>query len=112
MYLFYKERPMRKLLLGLMCFLPFSVFAETKPIDKIEPTLLCYNTSELFKTLRIDYLESPLLLGETDDDAQSTMSLWTSKKGASWTLVATRNEVSCVVGTGKNLKVIRQVNRV
>lgn len=103
---------MRKLFLGLVCFLPFVAISETKPIDKIDASLLCYNTDELFKTLRIDYSENPILLGETDDEAQSTMTFWSDKKGNSWTIVATKGKLSCVVGTGVNLKVVRKGTQV
>jgi hypothetical protein len=83
------------------------VSAETKVQDKIDVTMFCYDTDRLFKLLNSDYKELPLFMGNADDIAESTMSLWVSKNGNSWTIVSTKNDTSCVVGSGKNLQVVR-----
>ena len=72
----------------------------------IKTELPCYNTTELFKTLKENYKELPLLTGKTDDEANSTMSLWLNPIDNNWTIIATKKELSCVVGTGTDMKII------
>ena len=72
----------------------------------IKAELPCYNTTELFKTLRENYKELPLLTGKADDEANSTMSLWLNPIDNNWTIIATKKELSCVVGTGTDMKII------
>ena len=72
----------------------------------IKTELPCYNTTELFKTLRENYKELPLLTGKADDEANSTMSLWLNPIDNNWTIIATKKELSCVIGTGTDMKLI------
>jgi hypothetical protein len=72
----------------------------------IKTELPCYNTTELFKTLREKYKELPLLTGKADDEANSTMSLWLNPVDNNWTIIATKKELSCVIGTGTDMKII------
>ena len=78
--------------------------------QKLETTVKtefpCYNTKELFKSLREKYKELPLLTGSTDDDAGSTMSVWMNGTDKDWTIIATKDDLSCIVGTGTDLKLI------
>jgi hypothetical protein len=78
--------------------------------QKLEQTvkteLPCYNTQELFKSLRENYKELPLLTGKADDEANSTMSVWLNPFENDWTIVATKKDLSCVVGTGTDMKII------
>ena len=66
----------------------------------------CYNTKVLFDTLKKNYKESPILVGKTDDVAKSTMSLWINSLENSWTIVATKGDLSCVIGTGTHFKIM------
>jgi hypothetical protein len=66
----------------------------------------CYNTKALFDALKKNYKESPILLGKADDVAKSTMSLWINSLEHSWSIVATKGDLSCVVGTGTHFKVM------
>jgi len=72
----------------------------------IKAELPCYNTTELFKSLREKFKELPLLTGKTDDEATSTMSLWLNPFDNNWTIIATKKDLSCVVGTGTDMKII------
>ena len=72
----------------------------------IKAELPCYDTTELFKSLREKFKELPLLTGKTDDEANSTMSLWLNPVDNNWTIIATKKELSCVVGTGTDMKII------
>lgn len=67
----------------------------------------CYTTKDLFKTLREKYKELPLLSGIAGDEAKSTVSLWMDPIEKSWTIVATKKELSCVVGLGTDIKIIQ-----
>ena len=98
---------MRKLLTGLLFVLPLYVLAEVKGVETVQIELACFDTTALFKELRKEYEEEPLVYGEADDVASSTMSLWTRKDGVSWTIIATKKDISCIVGVGRNLKIVR-----
>ena len=74
--------------------------------DTVKTELPCYNTQELFKSLREKFKELPLLTGKTDDEAKSTMSVWLNPIDNEWTIVATKKDLSCVVGTGTDMKII------
>jgi len=66
----------------------------------------CEKTETVFKALQKEYGEIPVVLGKSDDIAESTMSLWTNPDNNSWTIVATKDEISCVVGSGTKLKLV------
>lgn len=74
--------------------------------ETVKTELPCYNTKELFKSLREKFKELPLLTGKADDDANSTMSLWLNPVDNDWTIIATTKDLSCVVGTGTDMKLI------
>jgi len=74
--------------------------------DTIEAELPCYNTKELFKSLREKYKEMPLLTGKATDEARSTLSVWMNPTEKNWTIVATTEDISCVVGMGTDIKLI------
>lgn len=67
----------------------------------------CYHTKTLFDTLKKNYKESPIIAGSTSDVAGSTMSLWMNPVENSWTIVATKDDLSCVIGVGSDFKVIQ-----
>ena len=46
------------------------------------------------------------MMGKADDEANSTMSIWMNVTDKHWTIIATKNELSCIVGTGTDLKSI------
>ena len=74
--------------------------------DTVKTELPCYNTQELFKSLREKFKELPLLTGKTDDNANSTMSIWLNPVNNDWTIIATKKDLSCVVGTGTDMNLI------
>jgi hypothetical protein len=91
----------------LVLFLGLSNNSYSQKLEQtIKTELPCYNTKELFKTLRENYKELPLLTGKADDEASSTMSLWLNPVDNDWTIIATKKELSCVVGTGTDMKII------
>lgn len=74
--------------------------------DTVKTEFPCYNTTELFKSLREKFKELPLLTGKADDDANSTMSVWLNPIDNDWTIIATKKDLSCVIGTGTDMKLI------
>lgn len=83
----------------------------TPNISKSEPltiqtTLPCHDTKEIINVLRKQYKEFPFSLGKANDDAESIMSLWVNPTSKSWTILATKNDITCVIGTGENFELV------
>lgn len=94
---------MKKLLLMSLFALTFNVSAE--PFTATSE-MVCDDTKEVAATLKEIFEESPILFGKTADQIGSTMSIWINSAEGSWTIVATKGDLSCVIGYGTNLKVI------
>lgn len=78
----------------------------TARAESITSVMPCGDTKIVTEALRERYKEIPIIIGKADDEVSSVMSLWTNFKTGTWTLVATKEDLSCVIGTGKSLKVI------
>ena len=74
--------------------------------ESISIDLPCYNTKEIFKSLREKYKELPFITGQASDEANSVVSIWINSVDKNWTIVATKNDLSCVVGMGTDIKVL------
>ena len=48
--------------------------------------------------------EVPIAKGYTDDIAGTLMTVWLNKDDNSWTILATKDKTSCIIGYGKNFK--------
>ena len=46
----------------------------------------------------------PLLTGNVADVAKSTLSVWMNPTDKNWTIVATTQDISCIVGMGTDIK--------
>jgi hypothetical protein len=68
--------------------------------------MTCEKTKIVFAVLKKEHGEIPVVLGKSDDIAQTIMTLWTNPTSDSWTIVATKDDISCIVGSGQKLKVI------
>jgi hypothetical protein len=75
-------------------------------VEAISIDLPCYNTKELFKSLREKYKELPIVTGTAGDQAESTISIWMDPIEKSWTIVTTKKELSCIVGLGTDIKLL------
>jgi hypothetical protein len=75
-------------------------------VEAISVDLPCYNTKELFKSLREKYKELPIVTGTAGDRAESTISIWMDPIEKSWTIVTTKKELSCIVGLGTDIKLL------
>ena len=95
------------LLIGMVCtgLLPNNSYSQEIK-DKVEAELPCYDTQEIFKALREKFKEMPLMAGKAGDFANSTVSVWMNPVDSTWTIVATKNDTTCVVGTGTDMKIV------
>ena len=74
--------------------------------ESISIDLPCYNTKEIFKSLREKYRELPLMTGSVSDEANSVVSLWINPVDNNWTILATKKDITCVVGVGTDMKIV------
>lgn len=81
-----------------LTFVP--TYAQNAPEEVVNVQLECYNTMKVFNDLKKTYKEIPVILGKANDEAGSTMTLWISPTEKTWTIVATKDKISCIVGTG------------
>jgi hypothetical protein len=87
--------------------LVLSTNSHSQPVEEsISIDLPCYNTKEIFKSLREKYKELPFITGQASDEANSLVSIWINSVDKNWTIVATKNDLSCVVGMGTDIKVL------
>jgi hypothetical protein len=93
---------MKIYLIALTLVLSVSAMAsEVLPFEAI-----CDDTDTIFKKLLSKYEEKPIVIGISADRIGSTMTLWANSKTQSWTIVATKGELSCVIGTGSKVTLI------
>jgi hypothetical protein len=85
-------------------FTPLVHSIEPKEIVTYEAP--CYNTKSLFESLKITHKETPIVVGKADDIAKSTMSLWIRPIENTWTIVATKGDLSCIIGSGTDFKLV------
>jgi hypothetical protein len=88
------------LLIGMAFIVPqVSNATETVTVE-----LFCDKTQKVFETLKNEHGESPMIMGQTHDRANSTMSLWINPVTGTWTILATVQNVTCVVGGGSKVQ--------
>jgi hypothetical protein len=92
---------MKFLYASLLLLLIIPASAET-----ITSAMPCGDTKNITEILRERFKEIPIIVGIADDGAKSLMSLWTNIENGSWTLVATKDQLSCIIGTGKSLRIV------
>jgi hypothetical protein len=74
--------------------------------EVVNVKIACYHTDMLLEKLRGTYKEYPMIMGITNDKASSTMSVWINSLTKTWTIVATKETVSCVIGSGTDLELV------
>jgi hypothetical protein len=92
---------MRKLLL-ILAFCTNS-YAETftTPLEAV-----CDDTQIVTKRLFNSFGEVPIIRGLTSDVSETVMTMWINPKENSWTILATKDKITCVIGYGKDFKLI------
>lgn len=68
--------------------------------------MYCDDTKIITKELLDKYNEIPVVIGKASDEAGSLMTLWTNPTNESWTIIATKDDVSCIIGSGEKLTVV------
>ena len=76
------------------------------PEEVVTTEITCYDTDTLFKTLKETYYEYPIALGITNDKANSTTAIWFSPRNKSWTITATKQSISCIIGAGTAFELV------
>ena len=46
------------------------------------------------------------MMGKAGDAAKSTVSIWLNPVDNNWTIVATKKDLSCIVGLGDDMKLV------
>ena len=96
---------MRYLIFLLLSITLLTVRAKSSE-EVVNVKIACYHTDMLLEKLRGTYKEYPMIMGITNDKASSTMSVWISSLTKTWTIVATKETVSCVIGSGTDLELV------
>ena len=93
---------MKKLILLLT--LSASTYAE--PIV-IPYEAICDDTKTIIGKLK-ESNESPYVIGNTLDNAGTTMLVWINNysEEKEWTITASKGKITCIIGTGRNLKLL------
>jgi len=95
------------LLIGMACIAPL----QSNAGEMVSTELYCSDTKEIVGKLKEKYKESPLLIGKTADQALSIMSLWINPNTKSWSIITTKGDITCVVGTGEDFNLINYNRR-
>ena len=90
-----------KLLLASLAFCSFAHAAEKLPTD-----MYCDDTKTIVNSLLKDHKEAPFMLGNASDMAGSTMTFWINPETKTWSITATKDNTTCIVGVGENLQFI------
>lgn len=88
------------ILLFLLCF---NSYAEsfTTPMEAI-----CDDTTIVTKRLSNSFNEVPIIRGLTSDVSGTMMTLWINPRENTWTILATKDKITCVIGYGKDFKLL------
>jgi hypothetical protein len=68
--------------------------------------MYCDETKKIVKSLREEYKEAPFMIGKAGDVAGSVMTFWINPETKSWSIVATKDNTSCIVGVGDSIELI------
>ena len=96
---------MKKIYLIIGWLLASSCYAQ-EVTDTVETELPCYNTEEIFKSLKDKFKEFPFMTGRAGDFANSIVSVWMNPSDGTWTIIATKNDITCVIGVGTDMKIV------
>ena len=92
---------MRKLLLVLVFCTNSYAETFTTPLEAV-----CDDTQLVTKRLFNSFGEVPIIRGLTSDVSGTIMTLWINPKENSWTILATKDKITCVIGYGKDFKLL------
>jgi hypothetical protein len=81
----------------------------SETVESITMDIPCFDTETLVKELRGKFKEIPFIYGKASDVAETAMTMWVNPLAKTWTLVATKDSISCVIGYGKDVQIIPYV---
>lgn len=79
--------------------------------ERVSTDMYCDDSKSIVKSLREDYKEAPIIIGKASDEAGSIMTLWLNPQTKSWSIVATKDNTSCIIGVGENFDVLSYGNK-
>jgi hypothetical protein len=91
-------------MIGMACIVPQASNAE--PVT-VSTEIVCDETVKVTNFLLDKYKELPILIGDTSDMAGSKMSIWSNSQTKTWTIIATKKDVTCIIGVGDNLNIFK-----
>jgi len=74
--------------------------------EKLPTDMYCDDTKIIIKSLREDHNEVPFIVGKAGDVAGSIMTFWINPETKSWSIIATKDDTSCIVGVGERVELI------
>ena len=92
---------MRKLLLVLVFCTNSYAETFTTPLEAV-----CDDTQIVTKRLFNSFGEVPIIRGLTSDVSGTIMTMWINPTENSWTILATKDKITCVIGYGKDFKLL------
>ena len=92
---------MRKLLLILVFCTNSYAETFTTPLEAV-----CDDTQLVTKRLFNSFGEVPIIRGLTSDVSGTIMTMWINPKENTWTIIATKDNTTCVIGYGKDFKLL------
>lgn len=104
------EMVLQRLVIILSILLASSSQAQPKlkPLLNIKREFVCYDTDSLFKELNQSFKEVPFTIGKTHDPSGSAMSLWINPVTKTWTIIASDQDISCVIGSGSEIELLQK----
>ena len=82
-----------------------STIANANPVEMAKD-VLCYSTPKLLELLSKNHSEKPIWLADSVGDDDSRYTILVNPKTNDWTLLQFNATVACVLGHGKNSKLI------
>lgn len=91
-----------KNLLVAFIFCLYSTISNAEAVLTTKP-VICDKTTTVFKTLKDDHKELPVLLAKDSSD-DSRYSLFVNNNTGTWTFVQFTTEYACLIGFGNEIK--------
>lgn len=81
---------------------------QASPYFDLPTVLKCGPTNDFLEIVQGKAEEELIAVGNSDDDSQYVISIWTSPKTGTWTIALMDTKypsITCIVHTGKNFKI-------
>lgn len=88
-----------KLSLVSLCFYAHTAYSQSVETLRI----YCDKTDSIIQKLTNEFKETPFILGSGESENGGFMTMWKNDDTSTWTIVYTKQELSCIIGSGKKL---------